>query len=146
MGLIIRSTNRGKSWTAVRNANYRAAVASFITDPSDVPKQLLANISSHEGFRSVVIQSSMKQDRGIASDLMQGRIVRRRLAQLAVNDLCQDWMFARPNPAHAESSDEVLTSWQSQTDGRVLQQLPDRLAMWIRTWRPDVICLSLIHI
>ena len=142
MGLIIRSTNRGKSWTAVRNANYRAAVASFITDPSDVPKQLLANISSHEGFRSVVIQSSMKQDRGIASDLMQGRIVRRRLAQLAVNDLCQDWMFARPNPAHAESSDEVLTSWQSQTDGRVLQQLPDRLAMWIRTWRPDVICID----
>lgn len=142
MGLVIRSDDRGQSWTAVRNSNYRAAVASFVTEIPNVPQQLLANVSSHEGFRSVVIQQSMKLDRGNASDLQQGRTGRRRLAQLAVNDLCQDWMFARVNPEHAESSDEVLASWQRQTDGQVLQQLPDRLAMWIRTWRPDVICID----
>lgn len=145
MGLVIRSDDRGQSWTAVRNSDYRAAVASFVTEISDVPQQLLANLSSHEGFRSVVIQASMKQDRGTASDLEPGRVARRRLAQLAVNDLCQDWMFARPNPEHAERSDEVLTSWQRQTDGQVIQQLPDRLAMWIRTWRPDVICIDPIN-
>ena len=142
MGLVIRSDDRGESWTAVRNSDYRAAVASFVTNISDVPYQLLANVSSHEGFRSVVIQSSMKQDRGSASDLQLGRVAKRRLSQLAVNDFCQDWMFARTNPEHAESSDEVLTAWQRQTDGQVIQQLPDRLAMWIRTWRPDVICLD----
>lgn len=145
MGLIIRSIDRGRSWTAVRNSNYRAAVASFVTEVSDVPQQLLANVSSHEGFRSVVIQASMKQDRGTASDLQGGRLARRQLAELGVNDLCQDWMFVRPNPEHAEIADEVLTSWQKQTDGQVVQQLPDRLAMWIRTWRPDVICLDPIN-
>lgn len=142
MGLVIRSEDRGLTWTAVRNANYRASIASFTTDVVDAPLQLLANLSSNEGFRSVVIQPSMRQDNGVASDLRSGRIARRRLAELGVNDFCQDWMFARPNPGHAESSEEVLTSWQRQTDGHVVQQLPDRLAMWIRTWRPDVICIA----
>lgn len=142
MGLVIRSEDRGQTWTTVRNSDYRAAVASFVTNISNVPHQLLANVSSHEGFRSVVIQSSMKQDRGSASDLQLGRVAKRRLSQLGVNNFCQDWMFARTNPEHAESSDEVLKAWQRQTDGQVIQQLPDRLAMWIRTWRPDVICID----
>lgn len=142
MGLVIRSEDRGQTWTTVRNPNYRASILSFCTDVPDVPLPLLTNLSSNEGFRSIVIQPSMRQDRGVASDLRTGRIARRRLAHLAVNDFCQDWMFARPNPGHAESSEEVLTSWQNQTDGQVIQQLPDRLAMWIRTWRPDVIVID----
>ncbi|MEO2027573.1 MAG: YCF48-related protein [Fuerstiella sp.] len=141
-GVIHRSQDAGLTWAPVRNGDYRAAIMCLVTNPEDVSLRMLASISGDQGFRSVVVQPSARLASENIDDQLAAREMQVATAQVGGNQFVQDWMFARTQPLQELVRDELLKSWAGQTDDRVSELLPQRLAETIRIWRPDVICIE----
>ncbi|MEO2017386.1 MAG: YCF48-related protein [Fuerstiella sp.] len=141
-GVIHRSQDAGLTWAPVRNGDYRAAIMCLVTNPEDVSLRMLASISGDQGFRSVVVQPSARLASEHVDDEFAAREMRVATAQVGGNQFVQDWMFARTQPLQELVRHELLKTWAQQTDDRVSELLPQRLAETIRIWRPDVICIE----
>ena len=141
-GIIHRSSDAGLTWTAVRNAQNRAAVLSLTTNAEDTSFRLITDISGEQGYRSVVWQPSgiLPRNRTYTqhiSDQMD------HMVSLAGGNAFEaDWMFARTQPLQHLVQSELQKAWNRQTDGRVSELLPQRLARAIRIWRPDVLTIE----
>lgn len=142
LGIIQRSTDAGDNWTTVRNAGFRAAVMCLTTDPADVSFRMLASLAGNDGLRTVVLQPSVRHLQRDVDDALAAEQMTSALAQAGANSLVQDWMFARTQPLQAQVADELIQAWNRQTDGRLNQLLPQRLAAAIRMWRPTAICIE----
>lgn len=141
LGIIHRSTDAGKTWSTVRNGNYRTAVLCLTTNPEDTSVRMLSSLSGDQGYRSVVVQPSgrllpQKTDDGRAESIHSA------VVQAGASGYECDWMFSRNQRMHDRVRSELMSTWGQQTDGRVGEMLPTRLAKIIRTWRPDVICVE----
>ena len=141
-GIVHRSNDAGETWRTVRNSGYRAAVMCLTTNPTDVSFHMLSAISGDEGFRTVVIQPSARLSRSGIDDGLAADRLAAALPQVGANAFVQDWMFSRTQPLQATVADELMKAWGRQTDGRVGELLPQRLAEFIRIWRPDVLCVE----
>ena len=141
LGVIHRSDDAGRSWRTVRNGKYRAGVLSVAGNPQTIPFRMLTQVSGEEGYRAVVVQQSAR-----LTTQHDDRSRRDRL-QLAIplaggSQFCQDWMFSRAEPLQAAVRGLLLDEWAGQTDGRVSEELIQRLARWIRIWRPDTVVIQ----
>lgn len=141
-GIIHRSDDSGQTWQTVRNKDYRCAVLCLATEPHAIPFRMLAAVSGDQGYRSVVLQPSTQLHRGSADPRATRQRLQPAIAATGGNHFDQDWMFARNQPLQEEVRSELLRTWNRQTDSRVGQLLPQRMAQMIRTWRPDVICID----
>ena len=141
-GTIHRSEDSGLSWKAVRNAGYRAGVLSLVSRPSQISYRMLSKVSGDDGFRAVVVQASGRLPRSGIDDSLSADHVLHAVAQAGGNDFSLDWMFSRTRPLQGRTRDELMRAWAQQTDGRVDDLLPQRLARTMRMWRPDVITLE----
>lgn len=142
LGVIHRSGDSGLTWNAVRNGAFRTAVVSFTTRTEDCSYRMLADISGDQGYRSVVVQASaeLPSEQSLAVDSTES--ARTATASAGGDDYVRDWMFARDQPMQHRVRDELLKTWARQTDGRVAELLPLRLARGIRIWRPAVITVE----
>ncbi len=141
-GAIRRSTDGGNQWAAVRNGDYRSSVLCLTTNPEDVSFRMLSSISGNDGFRTVVAQPSARLTRPGIDDGLAGDKMATVLPQVGGNVFVQDWMFSRTQPLQSTVADELMKTWERQSDGRVGELLPQRLAELIRIWRPDVVCIE----
>ncbi|MEZ6062758.1 MAG: hypothetical protein R3C19_20635 [Planctomycetaceae bacterium] len=140
-GSILKSTDSGVTWTGVRSSGFRSAVLSLVTEPSDTALTMLAAVSGNDGFRSVVIQPSVEK-LGASDEPAIGERFAAAVSQVGGNAAERDWMLARTAPQLHTVKKQLLESWNRQTDGRLGELLPLRLARSIRTWRPDVITVE----
>ncbi|MCA9050446.1 MAG: hypothetical protein KDA89_17035 [Planctomycetaceae bacterium] len=137
LGIIHRSDDGGQSWQTVRNSEYRTGMLNIVTNPHDTPYEMLASVSGDQGYRSVTIQpSAVLSDGG-----RQDTDAKAALTAAGGNEFLSDWMFARTQPQQEIVQQELVAAWSRQTDNRLAEVLPQRLAEHIRIWRPDVICL-----
>lgn len=141
-GIIHRSSDAGLTWTAVRNAQHRAAVLSLTTDAKDASFRLLSDISGEQGYRSVVWQPSGELPRGGTITPHIADQMDHMVSLAGGNAFEADWMFARTQPLQHLVPSELQKAWSRQTDGRVSELLPQRLARAIRIWRPDVLTIE----
>ncbi|MEQ9410050.1 MAG: YCF48-related protein [Fuerstiella sp.] len=141
-GVIHRSEDQGLTWTTVRGAGYRAAVMCLTTNPEDISFRLLANISGDQGFRAVVVQPSARLPRDGLDDRQAATSLQAVLPLTGANVFRQDWMFSRTQPLQHLTGQHLWNTWGRQTDGRVAEILPQRLAQLIRIWRPDVLVVE----
>ena len=142
LGVVRRSTDGGNQWTAVRNADYRTSVLCLTTNPEDVSFRMLASICGNEGFRAVVAQPSARIARPGIDDALAADRMSSTLPQVGANVFVQDWMFSRTQPQQSTVAAELMKTWELQSDGRVGELLPQRLAELIRIWRPDVVSIE----
>lgn len=140
-GVIHRSVDGGQTWTNVRNGAHRSAVLCLASDPDDVSFRMLSSVSGNDGYRSVVIQPSARLVSGETDDSISKHVVA-GVTQAGANVFESDWMFTRNQPLHSLVREELMLAWGKQTDGRVGQLFPSRIAQLIRTWRPDVVCVE----
>ncbi|MFY9253091.1 MAG: YCF48-related protein [Fuerstiella sp.] len=141
-GVIHHSSNGGQTWQNVRNGNYRSAVLCVVANTSDTSMRMLAATSGEEGYRSVVLQPSARLPQLNIDDSHSISQLQVAASQAGANYVDQDWMFARTQPMQEMVRDEILSAWGQQTDGRVGELLPQRLAEQIRIWRPDAITVD----
>jgi photosystem II stability/assembly factor-like uncharacterized protein len=145
LGQIVRSSDRGQTWQAVRSSGFRTGVLNLMTDADKAAWHLLSNVSAEQGIRSVAIQVS--QPLSLAGNALRDGVpmsdnCTAAVTQLGGNDTDSHWMFPRTKPEHHRSSEQLVAEWNRQTDGRLRELLPLRIARDIRNWRPSVIVIE----
>lgn len=145
LGQIVKSSDGGNSWQAVRSSGFRAGVLNMITDADKASWQLLSTVSGEQGVRSVAVQIS--QPLSVEGDaLLDGVPMSNHctaaITQVGGNDTGSHWMFPRTKPEHHRSSEQLVTEWNRQNDGKLRKLLPLRIARDIRNWRPSVIVIE----
>ena len=145
LGQIVRSSDSGNTWQAVRSSGFRTGVLNFITDADKAAWHLLSNVSAEQGIRSVAIQLS--QPLSLEGDALLDGVpmsdhCTAAVTRLGGNDTSSHWMFPRTEPEHHRSSEQLVAEWNRQNDGRLRTLLPLRIARDIRNWRPSVIVIE----
>ncbi len=145
LGQIVRSSDGGNSWQAVRSSGFRTGVLNMVTDADKASWHLLSHISGEQGVRSVVMQISqplsLEGDALLDGVPMSGYCTA-AVTQLGGNETSSHWMFPRTKPEHHRSSEQLVTEWNRQNDGKLRKLLPLRIARDIRNWRPSVIAIE----
>ncbi len=136
-GMIYRSNDFGRSWQNVRNGSFRSAMMYVVTNPEDSSPEMLASIAGNDGYRVTAVQPSQQYS-------TVGLSTRREaaLARLGVASLEVDWRFTRPRSGDERSREGLTQAWNRASDGRLAKLLPLRLAVQLRTWRPNVVCID----
>lgn len=143
-GQIVRSGDDGESWECVRGAGRHCSVLNLVTDVRSSSWELLARECAESGLRSVVLQPSGLL--GVLSEDVEHRQEqlsdRQALSLLAVSEVERDWMFAREQRLQHVSRQALMDGWDRQTDGRLGELLPLRLARALCAFRPLTIVLE----
>lgn len=143
-GQIHRSDDGGSTWTAVRSAKTRTAILNLVTNAEAPAWKLLASLTADDGLRSSVYQLS--QPEAVPSQPTSrhswNENSRSALMDLGICETTADWVFSRNVQSPAVTPAQLLSSWDRQTDGRVRELLPLRLAREIRTFRPSLIVIE----
>ena len=145
LGQIVKSSDGGGTWQAVRSSGFRTGVLNLITDADKAAWHLLSSVSAEQCVRSVAIQISQPLSLE-ANALLDGVPMSDRctaaVTQLGGNDTSSHWMFPRTKPEHHRSSEQLVAEWDRQNDGQLKKLLPLRLARDIRNWRPSVVVIE----
>ncbi len=145
LGQIVKSSDGGNSWQAVRSSGFRTGVLNMITDADKASWHLLSNVSGEQGVRSVAVQISqplsLEGDALLDGVPMSDHCIA-AITQMGGNDTSSHWMFPRTKPEHHRSSEQLVTEWNQQNDGKLRKLLPLRIARDIRNWRPSVIVIE----
>lgn len=145
LGQIVKSSDGGISWQAVRSSGFRTGVLNMMTDADKASWHLLSSVSGEQGVRAVAVQIS--QPLSLEGDaLLDGVPMSEQctaaVTQLGGNETSSHWMFPRTKPEHHRSSEQLVTEWNRQNDGQLRKLLPLRIARDIRNWRPSVIVIE----
>lgn len=141
-GKIFRSEDSGQSWLAVRNDTHRAAVLSLVSNPDNLPAEMLATVAADEAYRAVAVQLSGRLPDISHDDRLDMARQQQLATTLAVSHYDFDWILTRTERLQNLTPKELRTAWSRQTDGRIDELLPLRLARLLRIWRPDVITID----
>jgi photosystem II stability/assembly factor-like uncharacterized protein len=142
-GQILHSADGGSSWECVRSARKRTGVLNLVSNSTDVAWSLLARVTADEGVRSAVVQISQPLDDSFNPPHRQwSQHASVAITGLGICDGTGDWMFARTKPELDRTSSALLKEWDRQTDGRLRELLPLRLARELRIWRPSVVIVE----
>ena len=145
LGQIVKSSDNGNSWQAVRSSGFRTGVMNMITDADKAAWHLLSSTSGEQGVRSVAVQVSQPlslEGDALLDGLPMSDQCTAAITQLGGNNTSSHWMFPRTKPEHHRSSEQLVTEWNRQNDGKLGKLLPLRIARDIRNWRPSVIVIE----
>jgi photosystem II stability/assembly factor-like uncharacterized protein len=137
-GAIVKSEDAGETWECVRGADRHCGVLNLVTDVRSAAWELLARECGDMGLRSAVLQPSplLGQPSGDVEQRAEQLAARQSLMLLSVSELEQDWMFPREQTLQHLSRPALMAGWDRQTDGRLGELLPLRLARALCAFRP----------
>ncbi|MBL8810983.1 MAG: hypothetical protein JNM43_12465 [Planctomycetaceae bacterium] len=143
-GQILRSLDEGATWECVRSDGMHSGLLAFASDASAAPIQLLSSVTADTGIRSNVVQISQVLDLSSpdAASFVPFAHADLGLASLSVGGLEGDWAFPRTIKGQEVSAKQLIAEWNRQTDGRLRELLPLRLARMLCTWRPVVVVVE----
>lgn len=143
-GQILRSLDEGATWECLRSGGMHSGLLAFASDASAAPIQLLASVTADTGIRSNVVQISQVLDLSSpdAASCVPFAHADHGLASLSVDGLEGDWAFPRTIKGQEASAKQLIAEWNRQTDGRLRELLPLRLARVLCTWRPVVVVIE----
>ena len=145
LGQIVKSSDGGSSWRAVRSSGFRTGVLNMITDADKASWHLLSTVSVEQGVRAVAVQISQPlslEGDALLDGVPMSEHCTAAVTQMGGNDTSSHWMFPRTKPEHHRSSEQLITEWNRQNDGKLRKLLPLRIARDIRNWRPSVIAIE----
>ncbi|MBN1589162.1 MAG: hypothetical protein JW888_06585 [Pirellulales bacterium] len=140
LGTILATQDGGRTWQRQHTGGTRAALVGFFSRPSDVPLELLAQLSGNEGYLGVVEVLNRRdletRPRGVAS--LEDRL-REAIVRLGASDAAVAWRFPLEQPGLGLGDQAIVELWNRANDGRGLEMLQAHLVRQIRLWRPEVI-------
>ena len=131
LGVIIRTTDRGRHWQVVRGAGRRLAMLMIHVTSSTLPLGILARDSRGLGYRSAGVV--------VTAAAGQWRRADRTVRALGGQGVEAGWRLALDQPELTRNANQLERSWQSAAEGRLDEWLVGRFAGLIRTWRPSVV-------
>lgn len=143
LGTILRTSDGGATWQAVRGGGRRAALLAVHARPARVPFALLAQLGAEDGYRSVVLLPA-RHDVGPDGHAFRSTDHRLDEAVAAAGGSAAvlGWRFPLAVPGLEHDVKKLADDWNRRTDGRLREALLGRLVARIRTWRPSVLVLD----
>lgn len=143
MGVVLHTTDGGRSWKSVRGGGRRAALLTLNTDIREVSCHLLTSQSAELGYRAVSILQNRQDLRpgwlpaATLPDQLHDAAVASGAAEGTV-----EWRFPIAIPGSERLVDDLVQDWNRRHEGRLQQVILSRLVAVLRTWRPSVIVMG----
>ncbi len=142
LGVILRTDDGGTTWQAVRGGGRRAAVLSLLARPGRTSAAFLAKLSGESGFRSAV-WILQREDLGPLAVCPESEsLLHSAVQRCGGHSADVNWQLPLTLPGIEFSSDKLISAWQKQTEGRLLQTLLGAIVRQIRTWRPNIVVID----
>ncbi len=143
LGVILRTSDGGKSWQTVHGAKRRLAMMTLHTDARRVSFNLIAQISGELGYRtlaSVLSRGDIGPDGAALADLdvQLGEAV----SQAGGSAAAIGWQLPLDAPGLDRNSEKLADTWNRRTEGRLDETLQAQLVCLLRTWRPSVLVVD----
>ena len=143
-GSIVRSLDGGLTWESVRGADRHCGLLNVVTSVESAAWELLAAECAEFGLRSAVWQPAAELVLGAEEfERRQGQLAARQaMMGLSAAELESDWMFPLEQGLQQYSRRALVEGWNRQTDGRLGELLPLRLARAVCAFRPLVVVME----
>lgn len=142
-GAILKTSDGGQTWTAIRGSGRRAALLCVHAWPGRVSFEMLAKHSGDQGYRSVVL---LPPRLDVGPDGQESRDLDLRVRESIlgpggnVGEL--GWRLPIGIPGLDKDADKLAADWNRWTEGRLPQIFLGSLVASLRTWRPSVVVLD----
>ena len=140
LGLVLASSDGGRTWRRQRSGGARAAVMAVAGVPQDLPLELIARVCKDQGHLGVAevlgridVETSPRDDVPIADRLHQAMLL------VGATGGETAWGFPIRSPDLLLPSQAILDGWNRVHNGHGADVLVAHLVRQIRTWRPSVI-------
>lgn len=143
MGQILRTTDGGTNWQAIRGTDRRAALLAIALRPDELSLPLAATLAGDQGYRSVAL-FPVRQDLTAADAETPGLDLRIQDAFAAVggNAAVSDWPLPLTIPGIDRDRPALISEWNRRTENQLERVLVGRLVAAIRMWRPGIVVLD----
>jgi photosystem II stability/assembly factor-like uncharacterized protein len=142
LGLILSTSDGGRSWQRQRSGGARAAVMALAGGPQDLPLELLARICREQGYLGVAdvlgrdeVQTAPRGDAPPADRLHQAML------QIGASAGEIAWQFPVRHPDLRLPAQANKTDWNRFHNGHGEETLLARIVRQIRIWRPSVVLI-----
>ena len=137
-GIILASKDGGETWKRKRGGSERIALLGLFADERSIPWDLVSQASASDGWRvHCVVLAGRHRDETLRCEL------EKRLQTAAMHVGATAEVLTRlPWPDGVDvPAGELVGQWQGD-DRDIMNLLPRKLTMLLRTWRPDVVVTS----
>ncbi len=140
MGLILATSDGGRTWRVQRSGGSRAAVLCLMADAEALPLELLAQLCGNDGYLGVAeILCRRDLDEGPPAQKLAAERVHEAVVSVGGCAASMAWQFPLRQPGVAARGEQLLGGWDRVNDGRGVARMQDYLVRQIRTWRPEII-------
>ncbi len=140
LGLILATSDGGRTWRVQRSSGSRAAVLALMADADALPLELLAQLCGNDGYLGVAeILCRRDLDEGPPTRNLAAERAHEAIVAVGGCAAGMAWHFPLRQPGVAARGEQLLTGWNRVNDGRGPARLQDYLVRQIRTWRPEII-------
>lgn len=140
MGLILATTDGGKSWKCRRQGGSRAAAMFVCARPETLPVDTLALCGADEGYLMTAL-CLVAPDPSSSAPVRAGDPFRFAAAVRQAGGVSGEMLWQFPLPQHlaGADADKLLTHWSTAHGEQVRQEMLRQLVLSLRMWRPDVL-------
>ncbi|MGD9720439.1 MAG: YCF48-related protein [Pirellulales bacterium] len=144
LGTILKTTDGGRTWQKQRAGGARAAFVGIYGRPEEVPWELVARLSSDEGYLGaleVIGRTDLESSAGgCGADAPQ----RAHEASIRAGASAAEsaWRFPLRQSGLVLSGEQLVEGWNRVDDVPALERLEAHVVARIRTWRPSVVFTS----
>ncbi len=140
LGVIVATTDGGKTWNVQRNPGKRSALLAFLARPSDAPLEAFTQIAGDEGFLTEIALVAREADKeGRSEEIPYVERFNEALVEVGACGLDQASLFILNPVEQRDSIDQILARFDAENDGDGLLRFRERLVRLIRVWRPSAI-------
>ena len=139
LGNILATRDGGRTWQARRGEATRLAWLGIFADAEAVPLELVARLSSGEGYYGGMISVARRDfdPPNTTNDL--ARRAREAARTVGAGENEQLWQFPIRQKGLRLSAESITDGWNQLHEEGGLEELQEQLVRRIRTWRPTVI-------
>lgn len=141
LGLILKTTDGGQTWRAIRGGSRRAALLSIHAGPDRVPFGMLAKYAGDQGYRTATMVLPHHES-GRETRLRDERCLSESVISSGGSSGQAGWRLAIGLPEISSDLQALTSEWQKQTEGRLAEVLVSHLVATLRTWRPSVVVID----
>ncbi len=143
LGVILRTTDGGRSWRANSAGQRRVAMLAVVPRVGRIPFGVLARYSGEHGYRSAV-RVTVRPDIGstVPAEIDSESRLTEAIADALGNAGAFAWQLPIRTPGAEHDETRLVADWQQQTEGRLGPTFLSTLVADLRTYRPDVVLLD----
>jgi photosystem II stability/assembly factor-like uncharacterized protein/tetratricopeptide (TPR) repeat protein len=143
LGLILATEDGGRTWQRQQSGGGRAALAGFYAHATEVPWELLAQLSGDEGYlSSIQIVTRAGSEAAVDGDADLPDAAHEAILGAGGSAAETAWQFPVREPGVRLSAGGLVDDWNRANDGHALERLDAYLVRQIRIWRPSVVVIA----